>query len=143
MLLTQEVASPEERLHLWLTFRNSIKRLDRDTQLEKVAEFFSRTPISSRTMDFYTPSEWMTPWEILHDGRYCESAISLLIYYTLKLIGMDKVELWLVDDQYDRLLLPIIDNQYILNYELGKISKLHSQIKIVDKYTQEQIPEIA
>lgn len=104
-------------------------------------------PYGSRSLDYYTPDEWPTPWEILFYGSFCTSSISLLMYYTLIMVNPDiDIELELVEDNDGLYLLPIIENQFVLNYELSKVSK-HSEIKdlytTIRKFQKSQIKDIA
>ncbi len=136
----------EERLRLWKSLRDDIKDLPVDKQLEKTAKFCSTIPFGSRSMDYYSPTEWPTPWEILFHGTFCTSSISLLIFYTLTLIPTSaNVELILVEDDEDVYLLPIIDDQFVLNYELGQVnrySEIQDNFKILQRYPREQIKKL-
>jgi len=114
----------EERLRLWKDLRNNLSSLDLHTQLKSIATFCARIPFGSRSIDYYTPENWPTPWEILHHGSFCTSSISLLIFYTISLVSPDtKIDLYLVETHDDMFLLPIVDDQFVLNYELGEVSK--------------------
>jgi hypothetical protein len=136
----------EERLLLWKTLREQIKDLPLDKQLDEVAKFCASMPFGSRTLDYYDPTNWPTPWEILFYGSFCTSSISLLMFYTLTLISSPpKIELHLVEDDRDVFLLPIIDDQFALNYELGKVnrySEIQGSFKVLQKYPKEQIKNI-
>jgi hypothetical protein len=136
----------EERLRLWKKLRDDIKNLATDDQSLSVAKFCCNIPFGSRTMDYYSPNSWPTPWEILFYGSFCKSSISLLMFYTLALLPNDKIiELLLIDDAGDIYLLPVINNQTILNYHLGEISKysdIQDDFKILKKYSQEEIKNI-
>lgn len=138
------MTSNEERLRLWKKFRNDIKPLPLETQLDEIAKFCQLMPIGHRSLDYYTPQEWPTPWEILFYGSFCTNSISLLMFHTLTMVGRDPV-LNLIDDGGDVYLLPVIDYQYILNYELGKVSSysaLKDNFKILQSFSQEKIKQI-
>jgi hypothetical protein len=131
----------EERLRLWKKFRFDINHLSLEAQLDEVAKFFQSMPIGHRSLDYYDPEGWPTPWEILFYGTFCTNSISLLMFHTLSMVGREPV-LDLVDDSGDVYLLPIIDYQYILNYELGKVSSyptLKDNFKILQSFSQEEI----
>jgi hypothetical protein len=114
----------EERLRLWKELRGSLAGADLSVQLNSIAQFCAKMPFGSRTLDYYTPEDWPTPWEILYHGTFCKSSISLLIFYTITFLSPEtKVDLYLVEDSDDIFLLPIIDDQFVLNYELGVVSK--------------------
>ena len=133
----------DERLHLWKNLRKDISSLQLNEQMEAVAKFFSNIPYGSRSIDYYTPSEWPTPWEIIFRGKLCKSSISLLIFHTFSLLHIENaIELQLIDDGEDEYLLPVIANQFVLNYELGKVNKcqdIATEIQILNTYTQQDI----
>lgn len=136
----------DERLHLWKKLRDEIKGLALNKQLSEIAKFCSQMPFGSRTVDYYSPSEWPTPWEILIHGSFCTSSISMLMYYTMELLNTGHtIELLLVEDADDVYLLPRIDSEFILNYELGSVN-IHSELvetfKVLHIYTAEQIKKI-
>jgi len=136
--------SNEERLHLWRQLRNDIKSLTLEDQLEKVAEFCSAMPIGRRTLDYYNPADWPTPWEILFHAEFCKSSVSLIVFYTLSILnnGVQNIELWVVKDNNGDYLLPVIDSQIILNYEAGKVSKYSNicdYFIVMQKFSKEQI----
>jgi len=135
----------EERLALWKSLRKDIADLAQEEKINSVSKFFAEMPFGSRSLDYYTPDSWPTPWDILFHGTFCKSSISLLMFYTLTLIPKPpNIELILVDDE-DIFLLPIIDNQFVLNYELGKVSaysEIHSDFKVLKQYSRSQIKNI-
>lgn len=137
----------DERLRLWKDLRKSLPSLQLDEQLISIAKFFSSLPFGSRTIDYYTPAEWPTPWEIIFHGRLCKSSISLLIFYTISMLHTDIIiELHLIDDGNDEYLLPIINNQFVLNYELGMVSnysEVSSGFTEKQTFTEQQIKKIA
>jgi hypothetical protein len=140
------VIPDEEKLHLWKKLRDDLKDLTLDRQLQEVAKFCSTIPFGSRTIDYYCAEEWPTPWEILFYSSFCTSSISLLIFYTLTLIPINAtVELQLVEDDGGIYLLPIINNQFVLNYELGAVNKLfeiQDNFTVLKNYQQEHIRTI-
>jgi hypothetical protein len=135
-----------ERLAMWKNLRKDIKGLDLAGQLELVAKFFSNLPYGSRSIDYYSPGEWPTPWEIIFHGNLCKSSISLLIFYTFSLLNTGiTAELHLIDDGEDEYLLPVFNNQFVLNYELGMISNYSGIITDLthkQTFTESQIKKI-
>jgi hypothetical protein len=138
--------SNDERLRLWKALREEIQALPLKDQLEEIAKFCSRMPFGARTIDYYSPREWPTPWEILFHGSFCTSSISLLMFHTLILLNTQHtIELYLVEDTEGIYLLPVIDNQFVLNFELTAVnnySEIKDKFKILDKYRKEQIKKI-
>lgn len=129
-----------ERLHLWKTLRYDINDKPLEIQMKMVAEFFSKMPFGARTIDYYSPESWPTPWEILFHGSFCVSSISLMMFYTFELLHTTHlIELYLVEDE-DVYLLPVIDKKFILNYELGTVnnySDIQEEFNILQIYREE------
>ncbi len=136
----------QERLRLWKKLRNDLMGLSLNDQLNEISKFCSSIPYGSRTLDYYSSDDWPTPWEILFHGSFCTSSISLLMYYTLILTPIDaEIELHLVEDDDGIYLLPIINDQFVLNYELGKVSmypEIKNNFKVLKIYQKEQIKTI-
>ena len=136
-----------ERLHLWKNLRKDIELMPFTDQMDSVAKFFSTMPFGSRSLDYYSPAEWPTPWEIIFHGSLCKSSISLLIFYTFSLLQTGiNLELHLVDDGIDSYLLPVINDQFVLNYELGKVSNysdICAEFTHKQTFTEQQIKKIA
>ena len=137
-------SSAEERIEKWREFRESLNGLNDEELLNNVAQFFATVPLGARCIDFYTPDSWPTPWELLYHKLYCPSSISLLIYHTLCIaLGSDRVQIVLADTGTDRLLIPIVDNKYIFNYELGKVNKIKDhQIEVIDDFADAEIEQV-
>lgn len=141
---TWQNLSSIDRIVMWRQFRKDLRDLEKYGQIEEVAKFFSKTPIGSRCVDYYTPEDWPTPWEILHDGLFCVSSISILMYHTFKLLPAFKsdVRLLLVDDKADRYLLVLVDGKYILNYELGVVipwELIKKKVEVLDSFDSRSI----
>lgn len=138
--------SNEERLCLWKNLRKDIKDKEFHTQLSDIAKFFAAMPFGARSMDYYSPWDWPTPWEILFHGTFCKSSISLLIFYTVLMIAPDhKLEMHLVDDNGEIYLLPVFDDQFVLNYELGAVSNyldLKESLRTLQVFPRGQIKTI-
>ena len=138
--------SNDERLCLWKNLRNNLKGVEFEDQLKEIAKFYAATPFGSRSVDYYSPDEWPTPWEILFYGTFCISSISLLIFYTIQLTSDNhKVDLYLVDDDSDVFLLPVIDDRFVLNYQHGVVSNysdIKDEFKIIKITTQDQVKAI-
>ncbi len=132
-----------ERLRLWKKLREDINDIDFDLQLHNIAKFCMNMPIGHRSIDYYTADDWPTPWEILFHGTFCSSSVSLLMFHTLCLLP-DKnhlFELYLIEDD-DVYLLPVIDNQFVLNYQLGSVNRysdVSKNFEVLKKFPQDKI----
>jgi hypothetical protein len=136
----------DERLRLWKSLRKDIADLSLEQQLDSIAKFSSKIPFGARSIDYYTPTCWPTPWEILYHGTFCTSSIGLLIFYTTRLVSPNSTaELLLIDDASDVYLVPIINDQYVLNFEFGEVSSypaVKNRFKVLQKFSSNQIKEI-
>lgn len=136
-----------ERLSLWKNLRETISTQDLDTQLASVAKFFADMPYESRTMDYYNPASWPTPWEILFHGTFCKSSISLLMFHTIALLHSGiNCELSLIDDGADLYLVPVIDYQFVLNYIPGAVNNLHDikdDVQIIQTFAMSEIKKVS
>lgn len=113
--------SRKERLSEWRDFRRS---LTDEKALDKLADFWARCPIVTRSIDPWSSQEWPTAWELLDQGDFCKSGISLGMAYTLVYADpkwVKRVKLELVNYDIDEHLLVIIDNELVLNYSIGEI----------------------
>lgn len=137
----------DEKLRIWKKFREHIAHMPTVERLEQVAHFFAHIPIGARAVDFYDPRQWPTPWELIHSGACCPSTTSLLMYHSLTLSGTDaRLKLILIDDHYDVYLIPVVDDIYVLNYELNTVSQwadVAPDVKILKTFEQTQITPIA
>ena len=134
----------EERLRLWKNLRSDLNTEPLDIKLKAIAKFISTMPFGSRSLDYYDPATWPSPWEILFHGSFCLSSISLLSFYTLALVTEEsvKIELELIDDMGDVYLVPVIEDQFVLNYETGLVSsypEISKEIKVLKRYTRSDI----
>lgn len=135
-----------ERISLWKKLRSDIASLDFSEQLTIVAKFFATLPYGTRTIDYYSPTDWPTPWEIIFHGTLCKSSISLLIFYTFSLLQSNhSLELFLINDGEDEYLIPVVDNQFVLNYQLGVVSsyqEVKEEFTVKQKFTEQQVKKI-
>lgn len=68
-----------ERLAQWRSFRH---RTD-ITSPEQVLQAFANVPVQQRYLDYYTPSTWPSVFEIVSQGLFCQSGLTLMITATL------------------------------------------------------------
>ena len=85
----------ENKLIEWKNHRDIIKECSVLERLERTAEFFKNTPYKKRTIDYYSPDTWPDAWELMNSDLHCLSSISLMMYYTLKIVDVD-VELFVI-----------------------------------------------
>jgi hypothetical protein len=117
--------SPKTRLKMWRGFRQS---LDIENTLEvcqTVVDWWKTSPIVSISIDPVDCSEWPTPWEMLHQGDFCENSLALGMAYTIYYAN-NRIpnRLVFVQNKKDSIqkLCALIDEKYLLNYRHGVIS---------------------
>lgn len=136
--------SPEKVIKAWREFRESLQNFENDFNiLEKVVDWFATLPESRPYMYWNDPEQWLTPWELIHDGYICRSGKAFLMEQTLYLSDedywSDRIELWWINDteHNDLYLTLVVDNQWVLNYNLGRVEKLSDiadKIVVCDKF---------
>lgn len=69
--------TPSGRLGAWRESRQVCNTA------KDVVDSFCNITVESRYIDYYTPSEWPTSFEIVSDGLFCQSGITLVMAATL------------------------------------------------------------
>jgi len=141
---------PDALISEWRDLRKEIEdpSLSELEILEKVEHHFAMMPRGSRNIDYYTPKNWQSPWEIIHHKLYCNNAVTLMQYYTLVLcpnIDKDKIQIYLIEDNQDEYVVLVYDNKYLLNYFFGTVidfQKNRSLFKINQTILKDEIPKI-
>lgn len=104
--------------------------------------FFRNFNTSSRIIDYYTPQNWPSPWEILEFTVLCKSCLTILMYYTFKLSNINgNYEILLIDDTEDCYLILIIDDN-VYNYRNIKSStSVLTDVKIIQRFSDFEIKQ--
>lgn len=106
----------KSRLAYWKELRNGIK-----TDESYIAEI-SKIPyvLFHREVDYYTPSSWYTPWDILELKVLCRSCVGILVYHSIKIAIPDsKPEVLLVNNTEEQWLV-VKYNGLIYNFLPGQ-----------------------
>jgi len=72
--------SSSERLAVWRKFRQDFP-VNGTTQ--DVINALANVKIERRIIDYYTPDSWPTPFEIVGEGMFCQSGLTLVVVSTL------------------------------------------------------------
>lgn len=121
--------TPEQLILEWKKHRDALADLPKDQAISEIIKFWQDCPRHSRMIDYYTPETWPIPWEILNDGRLCDSLVSLMMFYTLKLTRQDcQIRLYLIDADEEYVAL-VIDDSMLLNYFTGEIADFNTESK--------------
>ena len=46
-------------------------------------QYIDKIETKPRSFDYFTPSQWPTPWEVLVEEQFCTSGKAILLYPTL------------------------------------------------------------
>ena len=116
-------------MHAWKRLRSELSSdlSDRD-HLSMVTDFWSHSPISSRTLGWNDPASWPDAWSLMHLADFDESSVALSMFYTLSLSNDQRwndgrLSLILIKDlvrEIQRLVL-MVDQKWILNLEYNTI----------------------
>jgi hypothetical protein len=115
----------EDRLSHWKEFRKSLSAMDEIQQLVSVAHYWSRAPLVSIAYDTSDALSWSTPWEMIRTNKWCRRSIAIGMENTLRLAGFPahRMSLRLIIDRdiQDVLLILVIDETWVLNYDWGSV----------------------
>lgn len=119
--------SPSKRLNMWRDFRKSLDTSNIVEVCDTVIKWWQTAPLVRIAIDPVNSSQWPTPWEMLHQGDFCEDSLALgmsyTIYYANPAIENQLMYITCREKSFQRL-CTLIDNKYLLNYEHGVISTL-------------------
>lgn len=121
------ILSADQRLDHWKEFRKSITALDDQEKLEQVVKYWSLAPLSKFSYDIEKPNTIPGPWEMVREGDWCKNSVAIGMEFTLRLAGIspERMTLALIKDYdiSDQILILIIDQDKVLNYDYATISE--------------------
>lgn len=130
-----ELSSSGDRIASWKQVRKMIEGLEDIEALEIVAEYWSYALLSSYSYPIDDIENWPSEWELVGSGNWCRDSVAVAMETTLRLAGWDASRLTI---QYIRdyeiseeILILKIDDQYALNYKVGKVSQYPKSSVIV------------
>ena len=133
-MLASDFSNGKIVLQKWKSLRATLaENLSDYEHLHSVIKFWSNCPLQKRILDWDRPDLWPDPWQLIHENRFDECAISLGMFYTLLLSAdgrwnTERLKLMLlksVEQQFQGIVLQV-DNQYILNYEYMRLFNKNS-----------------
>lgn len=120
--------SPSARLKRWKEFRQGLDTKSTFEMCKTVIFWWESAPIVNITIDPVDSTQWPTPWEMLHQGDFCENSLALgmsyTIYYANQTIPNELIYVTCNGRSFQKL-CSLIDNKHLLNYERGTISNFH------------------
>lgn len=77
------------RLRAWRKFRNEFPQ---DGTMLDIAHSFKDVKTEPRYIDYYTPAGWPSVFEIVSEGYFCQTGLSIVIASTLDHFGFIKTD---------------------------------------------------
>jgi hypothetical protein len=111
-MLFNKTQTPQERLHSWRELRQQ-----QSISVEYLIEQFSQIPVQSRYIDFYTPESWPSVFDIVSEGMFCQSGITLVLAGTMYYAGF-------ITSQ--TIVLPVISNS--INGNTGLVLQVGDRV---------------
>ena len=74
----------EERLQAWRKFRRTV---DQHTTELDIVQAFADVKVQSRYIDYYTPEDWPGVFDIVSNGYFCQTGLTLVLTATLHNLG--------------------------------------------------------
>tara|TARA_X000000950_G_C13588417_1_gene526316 strand:+ start:158 stop:580 length:423 start_codon:yes stop_codon:yes gene_type:complete len=112
--------SGSERLNIW----RNVRQKPHNNISEVLEEFATIDPLP-RYLDYYTPSSWPNPFEIVNEGYLCQSGVTLVLLSTLinkGFISEDTIQLPVISNNITGTSgLVIYDRDFVYNFTPGKI----------------------
>jgi len=112
---------------MWREFRESLDTNNIIEVCNVVINWWQSAPLVNMAIDPVDSSQWPTPWEMLHQGDFCENSLALgmsyTIYYANTKIPNELLYVTCLGESFQRLCV-LIDNKHLLNFERGIISTL-------------------
>lgn len=122
--------SPSKRLSMWREFRNGLDTSNITDVCNTVIQWWQTAPLVNRSIDPVSSEQWPTPWEMLHQGNFCEDSLALgmsyTIFYATPNIPNELIYVTCKDKSFQRL-CALIDNKHLLNFDHGCISTLPNE----------------
>ena len=123
---------PDElyRTHLreWVNLRSSLQDCALIDQLHGTWEFWKKFQLQNHYLHPADIEDWPSPWELLHDNLYCVYARTLGIFYTLRVLGIERIDMVESVDYTSSLEIVylVIDGEFMLDCIDGTISNVIS-----------------
>jgi len=115
--------SANDRLSIW----RELRQKEFSTPEELVLEYKSIKYLS-RYIDYYTPKSWPTPFDIVSEGYFCQSGVTLIITSHLlhkNFLSDSEISLPVISNNIDGSHgLVLVDNNKVYNFVPGQVTDL-------------------
>ena len=137
--------APSALISSWRRHRETTSLLTIEDALQEIVKYWASCPRATRCIDYYTPDTWPTPWEILSDKMYCNNTVSLMMYYTIKMLFPDEnIKLYLIDSDSDEYIVPVLGDS-LLNFDYQSVlsfKKEKKNFKVIGRIREDEIPKV-
>jgi hypothetical protein len=132
----------EERLAQWYNLRTNSSNLELESFLTQVHDWWWRSPMVNRYLNWDDHVNWPGPWDLLDENRYCDLARALGMLYTITLSAHPDIENITITQSDKGNLVLINHGKYILNWTPGELLNIDStNIAITRQLTGEQLQQ--
>lgn len=137
------------RLELWKKLREDIKNTKNyKDKIALVNQWWAQAPLKKFVLDPLDCKKWLTPWELLYEGNFCEISRAYMIHQTLILsnnesnyFSPERFELSYIQDRINEKQTMILtwhckhglDNMYVFNYEYNVVHHITEMPKNIEK----------
>jgi hypothetical protein len=131
-----------ERLESWAQLRQQCRRLDSESALIKINQWWFQTPWTAYHLHWDDQKDWPDPWQLLSDNQYCPVARGLGIMYTIAMLDREDLQdAQMIEYQSDNLVL-VSQEKYILNWDPDQVVNISlGKSKPKRQVSQEQIKQ--
>ena len=120
----------DQLLAEWAALREQGKDLPLKETLILVNDWWWQSPIINPYLHIADPEDWPSPWDLLAEKGFCDLAKSLGMCYTLLLMRHKEINSLRIV-QTDNYTLVLVNDQYVLNEQLGDVTADLTDIRIV------------
>ena len=128
--------NPSERVRAWREHRRQLSELPFEQAIDFTLDFWNKTPVMERWLDWDFPDTWPTPWEILAGNEICSIAVTILMHDSLKFSNQSdysemSLQLFHDRDKHEMYFALVVKDLYVLKY--GHMKKIdYDSIKHID-----------
>lgn len=135
--------SSEKRLVIWRNFRKSLEDKSLVDAARSLAVWWAEIPTVDGFSAPWATDNWPDPWSLISFGPLNHTLTSVAMAYTLWLTvdekDRERIELTVINDRAKRnvLLVVMIDNQLIINYNTGYLADMNQlvdDVEIIESY---------
>jgi hypothetical protein len=127
---------PAERLADWKQFRRSLVTLEEEQQWQAVAKYWAQPPLLPSLPLMLILDDPHNIWDMIYENKWCRNSVVLGMEATLRLAGLvdDRMTLRLIQDSLCEILVLVIDDRWMFNYDWGHVTPYHNTHQIIRQW---------